>query len=298
MSETKVKFIAKNGNTLSKADACFRLLGKLTEYTNNLKTALEYHNLDYVHTLEITNWYWDVLIRKTTEVEKSSLRTVLTSLPFMRTLRNPEDMLTKNKLRFNVEDYPLNEVMFALFWTRFFTTQVGSVCIGRDLREMPKVVHELITKHNYTNWQALLFCLMPRQLSHSFGSESYASDSYRLLGSDACLFDYTNITVQSLVAMVKGEVKPEYDPTMFNDHVKDLGTYHQNITTPVPKPRPLPDGHVFASKWWSRTVKKMSSPNSNTGLDVWGNPISVNRGVALSVHAEEFLNILKEDELC
>lgn len=180
------------------AGICLAILGKVDAKVEYLQSRLEDKCVASLETLTYHNM--NVCGTDFNKDDVEVLTKLMGLMPFMRTcITKPKSLLDGDYPVFDIANYPLNEIMYAIFHLRVLLEYQYN---GRDNRFFD-IVSRL--KDKYPLWAIYLAGVSNRLTG--FDKEDYC---YHLCGIDACCYRFDKITWGGWSVFMRGELTKKH----------------------------------------------------------------------------------------
>ena len=205
--------------TLDRSDACFRMLGKNKDYTRDLyiklmgKFSVSGYELESVDSLAL----WDT--SDVTDEEVQRLRNIFS---FMRVISEERQ---DGYLVFDL-NFPLNEVMHALFWIRALYTE------GQLYDVYSRVYSETKNEHS----SLLLSCIsknyaISKDTSGAIFTESKPFQLNNIVEGDGTVLVLDQLTPLRYVQIMTGDYqRRSFAPKTLTEILEERGSYAKNLS--------------------------------------------------------------------
>jgi len=169
------------------------------------------------------------MTKELTDDQKKLLKKYMKMFPFMRTVVTPVDDM-KDHITFNVKDYTLNEVMFAIFHLRVALSLSPKFSGISGETKSGIAFMDYLIKQGYEFWEAYFtaICNSPVD-SEGIPHSSYDYyDHYN--GWDCSCFHFYGTDMTSFETLVSGNIEaPVYKGATLLEHILDMRCYPENI---------------------------------------------------------------------
>lgn len=188
------------------------------------------------------------------------------TFPQFRTcLSTPEDILKDEVAMFDVENYSLNEVMFCMFYMRWFCNNHTDNTNTSSFSELDYNIERFraFTSRGKPWWMGFMFMVAP-----SLGGDYYTS--LDMGGRDASCFEFHHMKPETFFRIATGKYEYKFDKQSYHDILCGYKGYVKNIRSLT--------SHCFTprnksmAKVWTDLDKRLRGVQEE--LDLFGNPIA------------------------
>lgn len=205
--------------TLDRSDACFRMLGKSMDYTENLYLALmrTFHKGEYELESVDSLALWDT--SDVTDEEVQRLRNIFS---FMRVISEERQ---DGYLVFDL-NFPLNEVMHALFWVRALYTE----------RQLYDVYSRVYSETKNEHSSLLLSCIsknyaISKDPEGNLFTTSKPFQLNNIVEGDGTVLVLDQLTPLRYVQIMTGDYqRRSFAPKTLTQILEERGSYAKNLS--------------------------------------------------------------------